>query len=137
MNPDGNPDIIVVGASAGGVSALQTLVAPLPAELDAAVFVVLHLPAESESYLPAILSRAGRLPATHPKDAELFETGRIYVAPPDRHILIQDSKMRVLRGPKENLHRPAIDVLFRSAAMEYGPRVIGVLLTGGDDDGSV
>lgn len=136
MKREGTPDIIVVGASAGGVQALKTLVSKLPAGLDATVFVVLHLGAEADSLLPQILSRAGQLPATHPGDGELFEAGRIYTAPPDRHILLGDGVVRVIRSPKENLHRPAIDVLFRSAAMSYGPRVIGVVLTGADDDGA-
>jgi two-component system chemotaxis response regulator CheB len=136
VKPDETPGIVVVGASAGGVPALETLVSALPAGLDAAIFVVLHLWAHAESLLPHILSRAGSLPAVHPKDRDVVETGRIYAAPPDRHLLLTDSMMRVVRGPRENMHRPAIDVLFRSAAMTYGPRVIGVLLTGADDDGA-
>ncbi len=137
MKPDrAPPDIIVVGASAGGVDALKTLVSKLPVGLDASIFIVLHLWAETESLLPQILSRAGRLPVSHPADGELFEAGRIYTAPPDRHLIVHDGTIRVVRGPKENLHRPAIDVLFRSAAMSYGSRVIGVVLTGADDDGT-
>jgi NAD-dependent dihydropyrimidine dehydrogenase PreA subunit len=129
MKDEQGPDIVVIGASAGGVAALQEVVSALPPDLDAAVFVVLHLLAGAESLLPQILSRNGRLPASHPSDGQLFETGRIYAAPPDRHILLHNSRLRVVRGPKENLHRPAIDVLFRSAARVGGPRVLGVLLT--------
>ncbi len=137
MKPDeGTPDVIVAGASAGGVDALQTVVSALPRGLDAAMFVVLHLSANAESLLPQILTRAGGLPACPAANGELFEMGRIYAAPPDRHLILHNASMRVVRGPKENRHRPSIDVLFRSAAMLYGPRVIGVLLTGADDDGA-
>lgn len=129
-------DIIVVGASAGGVEALTALVRDLPSDLAAAVFIVLHIPAQSPSLLPSILSRAGPLVAVHPKDDTRIEHGRIYVAPPDHHLLIEDGRMRVMRGPKENRHRPAIDPLMRTAARTYGPRVIGVILTGSLDDGT-
>ena len=136
MKPGEAPNVVVIGASAGGVSALQELVSALPEDLDAAILIVLHVLAEAESFLPHILARAGRLPAAHARDGELLETGRIYVAPPDRHVLVHNSALRVVRGPKENRHRPAIDVLFRSAAMSGGERVLGVLLTGADDDGA-
>src|SRR6185437_2384135 len=102
----------------------------------AALFVVLHLAPQSTSVLPEILMRAGPLPAIHPRDGEPIRTGRIYIAPPDHHLLIEDGKVRVVRGPKENRHRPAVDPLFRSAAKWYGPRVIGVVLTGALDDGA-
>ncbi|MCC6858427.1 MAG: chemotaxis protein CheB [Bryobacterales bacterium] len=129
-------DIVVAGASAGGVAALRQLVSGLPAGLGAAVFVVLHLPAESESYLADILSRSGPLPAIQAAGRAPVETGRIYIAPPDRHLMFRDGELRVIRGPKENRHRPSIDVLFRSAAKVYGKRVAGVLLSGADDDGT-
>ena len=129
-------DIIVIGASAGGVEAMTRLINPLPVDLPAALFVVLHIPAQSPSLLPNILTRAGRLPAIHPEDGEHIKQGRIYVAPPDRHLLLERERVRVVRGPKENRHRPAIDPLFRSAARTYGPRVIGVVLTGSLDDGT-
>src|SRR5437660_4777025 len=129
-------DIIVVGASAGGVEALQALVRDLPSDLPATVFVVLHTTAESRSLLPKILSRVGFLPASHPKDGVEIERGHIYIAPPDQHLLVEKGLARVVRGPKENRCRPAIDPLFRSAALAYGPRVVGVILTGGLDDGT-
>src|SRR5215212_10203327 len=129
-------DIITVGASAGGVEALRAVVADLPADLPAAVFVVLHLPPEAPSALPQILSRAGPLPAVHPADQEIISPGRIYVAPPDRHLLVNQGRVGVVRGTRENRTRPAVDPLLRSAARAYGPRVAGVILTGALDDGT-
>jgi two-component system chemotaxis response regulator CheB len=128
-------DIVTIGASAGGVEALSRLMHELPGDLAAAVFVVLHIPADAVSILPDILSRAGPLPATHAQDCEPIAPGRIYVAPPGRHLLLKDGAVAVVAGPRENRHRPAIDPLFRTAARVYGPRVIGVLLTGAGDDG--
>jgi two-component system, chemotaxis family, protein-glutamate methylesterase/glutaminase len=129
-------DIIVIGASAGGVEALQTLVGGLPPALPAAVFVVLHRAPEGPSFLAHILARAGALPAVDGVDGEAISPGRIYVAPPDRHLMVERGYVRVTRGPKENRFRPAVDALFRSAAYSYGPRVIGVILTGALDDGT-
>lgn len=129
-------NVVVVGASAGGVEALTKLVAQLPPDLSAALFVVLHISAHSTSVLPEILTRAGVLKATHAEDGEVIEPGRIYVAPPDRHLLIESGQVKVVRGPRENGHRPAIDPLFRTAARTYGPQVIGVVLSGVLDDGT-
>jgi two-component system, chemotaxis family, protein-glutamate methylesterase/glutaminase len=129
-------DIIVVGASAGGVEALTEFVGTLPRNLPAAVFIVLHIPAQSPSQLPKILNRFAFLEAIHPEDGMKIEYGYIYVAMPDHHMLIEQGKVRIVHGPKENRHRPAIDPLFRSAAKVYGPRVVGVVLTGSRDDGT-
>lgn len=129
-------DIIVVGASAGGVEALSEIVAGLSADFPASVFVVLHSSAESPSVLAGILDRAGPLPARYAEDRERIEPGRVYVAPADQHLVIEPTRVRLTRGPKENRFRPAVDPLFRSAAQVYGPRVVGVVLTGGLDDGT-
>lgn len=129
-------DIIVLGASAGGVEALRTLVAGLPAALPAAVFVVLHVPPHAPSHLHTILRRAGPLPVEAAADCAPIHPGKIYVAISDRHLLIENERMRVTRGPKENRARPAVDVLFRSAAYHFGERVIAAVLTGNLDDGT-
>lgn len=129
-------DIVVVGASAGGVEALRTVCSRLPSDLPAAVFVVLHVPAIATSVLPAILERSGDLPAAHAIDGAEIERGRVYIAPPDHHLLIQPGFMRVNRGPRENGYRPAIDPMFRTAAATYGSRVVGVILSGVLDDGT-
>ncbi len=129
-------DILVIGASAGGVQALCSVIESLPPGLPAAVFVVLHVAPHGRSALPAILARSGCLPAVHPADGEEIQAGRIYVAPPDRHLTIQEGRIRLSRNASENGHRPAVDVLFRSAARAYGPRVVGVVLTGNLDDGT-
>ena len=128
-------DTVVIGASAGGVRALSTLVTDLPRDLPAAVFIVLHVPANVPSLLPGILSRDSQMPVAHAINGEKIEHGKIYVAPPDQHLLIEDGHIKLVHGPKENLHRPSIDALFRSAARWAGPRVIGVVLTGALDDG--
>jgi two-component system chemotaxis response regulator CheB len=128
-------DTIVVGASAGGVAALQALVAGLPADLAASVFVVLHVPSWRRSELPEILSHAGPLPAVHAEHNQPTEPGRIYVAPPDYHLLAENSHVRLWRGPKENMHRPSINALFRAAAVSHGRRVTGVILSGTLEDG--
>src|SRR5207247_7253128 len=108
----------------------------MPADFPAAVFIALHVPAHGTSVRPKIISRAGPLPATHAWDGEPIRSGRIYVAPPDRHLLLKLGHVRVARGPTENSHRPAIDPLFRTAARRYGRRVIGVVLSGLLDDGT-
>jgi two-component system, chemotaxis family, protein-glutamate methylesterase/glutaminase len=131
-----NHDIIVIGASAGGVEALITVVSSLPKDLPASVFIVLHVSAQSPSILPEILNRRARMEARHPKDGDKIRMGRIYVAPSDHHLTVEEGYVRVVRGPRENRYRPAIDPLFRSAARVYGPRVVGVILTGALDDGT-
>jgi len=128
--------IIVIGASAGGVEALTQVARGVPADIDAALFVTVHFPPTSASALPQILHRAGPLPAAHAANGELIEPGKIYVAPPDHHLLIFRDCMRLHRGPRENGNRPAVDPMFRSAALAYGPRVVGVILSGSLDDGT-
>ncbi|HEX4125621.1 MAG TPA: chemotaxis protein CheB, partial [Tepidisphaeraceae bacterium] len=129
--------VVVIGASAGGVEALTELVKMLPATLPAAVFVVLHVSSATPSLLPHILKRAGRLPARHARDGELIRPRRIYIAPPDHHLLLNAGRVAVTRGPRENNARPAIDPLFRTAARHYGPTVVGVVLSGTLDDGTL
>jgi two-component system chemotaxis response regulator CheB len=129
-------DLVLIGASSGGVEALIALLAGLPEDFAAAVFVVLHVRPDSPSQLPAILNRAGRLPVAHAVDGEPIRRGRVYVAPPGMQTYVHSGRTSVQRGPSENLYRPAVDPLFRTAAHHYGPRVIGVILTGSMDDGS-
>jgi two-component system chemotaxis response regulator CheB len=129
-------DIIVIGSSAGGVEALRRLCASLPVDLPAAVLVVQHLSPSARSVLPQLLARAGPLPAATPSDGDILQQGRIYVAGPDHHLLLRPGHMLVRRGPFENRTRPAVNPLFRSAAIAYGARVIGVVLTGLLDDGT-
>jgi two-component system chemotaxis response regulator CheB len=119
----------------GGVAALQLLVAGLPAHFPAAVFVVLHTGAH-KSEMPALLSRAGHLPAFHAQTGEQICAGQIYIAPPDHHLVLEQGYIRLTKGPRENWARPAIDPLFRSAARAYGSNAIGVILTGALNDGT-
>jgi two-component system, chemotaxis family, protein-glutamate methylesterase/glutaminase len=131
-----NKDIIVIGTSTGGIEALRQILADLPADLPASIFIVQHSGADSPGILDLILQRASKIRVMIAADKEKIVHGRVYVAPPDRHLLIEPGKVCLSRGPKENLFRPAIDPMFRSAAQVYGPRVIGVILTGGLDDGT-
>jgi two-component system, chemotaxis family, protein-glutamate methylesterase/glutaminase len=135
--PHTGHDIVVVGASAGGVEALIQVVAGLPFEFPAAVFVVLHIPPDAPSALAFILQRNGRLPVAVAEDAERIKRGHIYVARPNRHLIVHRGHMRVDAGPRENSARPSIDVLFRSAARAYGRRVVGVVLSGTLHDGAL
>jgi two-component system chemotaxis response regulator CheB len=128
--------IIVIGASAGGVEGLTRLVGGLAPDIGAALFVTLHFPPNSTSALPRILTRAGDLPAMHASDGQEIEEGKIYLARPDHHLLIFRDHVRLYRGPRENGNRPAVDPMFRSAAIAYGPRVTGVVLSGNLDDGT-
>jgi two-component system chemotaxis response regulator CheB len=129
-------DMILIGASAGGVQALSQVVGGLPRDIPAAVFIVLHISPYGRSTMPTILSRAGVLRATHAVDGEPIEPGRVYVAPPDHHLMVEPGRVRLSRAPTENGQRPAVDVLFRSASQAYGPRSVGVVLTGNLDDGT-
>jgi two-component system chemotaxis response regulator CheB len=133
-------DIIVVGASAGGLEALQTLLGNLPGNIAASIFVVVHIGARP-SVLPRILASAGHLPVAHAVDGAPIRMGHVHVAPPDRHLMIEQAnggqgRTRLFRGPRENMTRPAVDPLFRSAAEAFGPRVIGVILSGALGDGT-
>lgn len=134
--PEAKHDVIVIGASAGGVSALTHIFNKLPANFAAVIFVVLHTSSQGNSNLAAILSRAGGPQAYFPENHEVIRFGRAYVAPSNRHLVIADGNVEVTTAPKENRHRPAINPLFRSAARWFGSRVIGVILTGMLDDGT-
>jgi two-component system chemotaxis response regulator CheB len=129
-------DIVAIGASAGGLSALRRLVAELPADLDAAVLVVQHMASDHRSELPEILGRAGPLPAGFADDGGPATRGRVHVAPPNRHLLLQGDTLRLSHAAWENGMRPSVDTLFRSVAVCCGARSIGVVLTGYLDDGS-
>jgi two-component system chemotaxis response regulator CheB len=130
-------NLFVVGASAGGFNALRQLASQLPADLDAAILVVLHIAPDFPSNLHQFLSVVSKLPAVQANHDDPIVAGRIYVAPPDRHMLVHDGKIALSHGPRENFSRPAIDPLFRSAAQTYGPRVTGVVLSGTLGDGTV
>jgi len=129
-------DIVVVGASAGGIEALQVLVHGLPRDLAAAVFIVLHVPRRGPRALAAILDRAGPLPVTQAEDGEIPRDGRVYVASPDHHLVLGAGRMHLTQEAAVNGHRPSIDALFRSAAATYGHRVVAIVLSGSGDDGS-
>jgi two-component system, chemotaxis family, protein-glutamate methylesterase/glutaminase len=129
-------DIVVIGASAGGLEAIRQILGSMPRDLDAALLIVLHTASRTGSFLPNVFERACQLPVCHPRDGAVIERGQVYVAPPGFHMIVEDGVLRVVQGPRENLQRPAVDPLFRSAAAAYGPRVIGVILTGMLDDGT-
>jgi two-component system, chemotaxis family, protein-glutamate methylesterase/glutaminase len=129
-------DVVVIGASAGGVQALRTFCNALDSDLPAAVLIVQHVARHVPSALARLLARSSRLPVAHAVHGQPLQRGHIAVAPPDRHLMIRDGHLVLSRGPLENSTRPAIDVLFRSAAVDCGSRVIGVILTGALDDGT-
>jgi len=128
-------DIIVIGASAGGISAVKKIISGLPADLPAALLVVIHMP-PGPSTLANVLSKSSRLPPFEAIQDQPIQRGTIYVAPPDRHLFIDNDRILLWQGPKENRQRPAINALFRSAAVGYGERVVGVVLSGIMQDGT-
>ncbi|HEY0059608.1 MAG TPA: chemotaxis protein CheB [Flavisolibacter sp.] len=129
-------DIVVIGASAGGIIALVEFLKCIPEDFDGYIFVVQHLSPFSPSVLPQILGRVSTMKAVHPRDGEVMKKNTIYVAPPDHHLLLENDQISIKKGPKENRFRPSIDALFRSAAYTYGPRVVGIVLSGLLDDGT-
>jgi two-component system, chemotaxis family, protein-glutamate methylesterase/glutaminase len=131
-----NRNIIVIGGSAGAVEGVLRLVRGIPPDLQATLFVVIHTSPSGKGELASLIDRAGHLGCSLAVDGEEYAPGKIYLAVPDHHLIVQNGRMRVVRGPRENRHRPAIDPLFKSAAVSHGPQVIGVILSGTLDDGS-
>jgi len=129
-------DIIAIGGSAGSGAVLKTMIRDLPADLPASVFVSTHIPANSPGFLPELLAARSSMPVIQAVDGQPIESGKIYVAAPDRHMLLMGETIRLGAGPRENMVRPSIDPMFRSAAMSFGPRVVGVVLTGMLNDGA-
>lgn len=129
-------DIIVIGGSAGAIQPVRTIVESLPSSFPASVLVVVHVSADYESRLDEQLARNSHLPVMQAVDMDGLRRGHVYIARPDHHLTVEAGRVRVLRGPKENRHRPAIDALFRTAARVYRSRVIGIILSGQNDDGS-
>lgn len=132
----GKRNIVVIGSSAGGIEALSKLFSSLPHDTSASFLVVQHLSPHSASELDRILQRCTQMHVAFAQDRQILMPDTVYVAPPDRHLMIEGNQVRITRGPKECRARPAVDVLFRSAALAFGPRVIGVVLTGALDDGT-
>lgn len=131
-----NRDIVVIGGSSGATAPLKAILGGLPADLPASVFIVLHIPARSVGILATVASASGVLPVRQAEDGMRIEPGHVYIAAPDRHLMLVDGAIRLGRGPRENMVRPAIDALFRSAAIAYGSRVIGVVSSGLLNDGA-
>src|SRR5262245_46053721 len=131
-----NRDILALGTSAGGIDALRFLAREFKKDLQASVLVLIHLSSQFRSVLDAILTQAGPLTATFAKDGEALRHGHIYIGPPERHLIVDGDRLRLGKGPRENHARPAIDPMFRSAALCCGPRTVGVVLTGTLYDGA-
>ncbi len=129
-------DTIVIGASAGGIAAIRTILAALPKSFPGSVFVVVHTAPDAPGVLDVVFGSAAHLPVVIARNGERIAPGNIYVAQPDHHLIIEPGRVCLTRGPKENRFRPAVDPLFRSAAQTYGPRVVGIILSGGLDDGT-
>jgi two-component system chemotaxis response regulator CheB len=133
--PTGHRHIVVIGTSLGGFAALRTILSAFPEDLHATVLVVMHIGTQ-RSLLPELLAPHCRLPVKHAEDNEPLTRSVVYIAPPDRHLMVFEGRVRLSTGPKENFARPAVDPLFRSVAVEFGERVIGIVLTGDLDDGA-
>lgn len=131
-----NRDILAIGTSAGGIEALLYLAKQLPSDFPAAILLTLHLPSSRRSALGEILTRAGQLPAEFANHGDALQKGRIFIAPPGRHLLVDGETLSLGTGPRENNVRPAIDPMLRSAAVCCGHRTIGVVLTGTLGDGA-
>lgn len=129
-------DIVVIGGSAGSHAVLRQIIADLPADIPASIFIATHMPTHSSGYLADALAEAGPVPVVQAADGQPIERGKVYVAAPDHHLLVIDGTVRLGNGPRENMTRPAIDPLFRSAALSYGPRTVGVVLSGMLNDGA-
>lgn len=131
-----NRDIIMLGASTGGIEALGLVLAALPKDLPASVLIVHHLSPDSPMMLDGVLARSSALPVAFAAQGLVYKLGRVYLAPPDQHLLVDDKRLVLNRGPRENGFRPAIDTAFRSAAIAAGTRVIAGVMTGALDDGA-
>jgi two-component system, chemotaxis family, protein-glutamate methylesterase/glutaminase len=127
---------IAIGGSTGAVKDLKRILAALPADLPAPVFVVVHVGAQGRNLLAKTFEGCGPLPVTTAEDGETIEAGHVYIAPSDRHLLVMDGAIRLGRGPRENMARPAVDALFRSVALSYGSRAVGLIITGHLNDGA-
>src|ERR1700709_2160326 len=129
-------DIVVIGGSAGSTEVLKTLLSALPRTLEATLFVTTHVPADSPGLLARILARTAPLPVEQAFEGAPLRKGHIYVAVPDRHLIVTADGVRLGKGPRENMTRPSVDPMFRSAALAFGPRVVGVVLSGCLNDGA-
>lgn len=136
MRPGATKDIIAVGGSTGSGAVLRALVADLPENLPASVFISTHIPSNSPGLLTELLAAKAKLPLTQALDGQPIQRGHIYVAAPDRHLLLIGNTIKFGTGPRENMVRPSIDPMFRSAALSFGPRVVGIVLTGMLNDGA-